>query len=63
MTRAQLALAWVLRREELSCAIVGATGIGQLQENLGAAGVVLAPDAVARIERIIGGKSSTANTA
>ncbi|ADD27328.1 MULTISPECIES: aldo/keto reductase [Thermaceae] len=62
MTRAQLALAWVLRRKELSCAIVGATGIGQLQENLGAAGVVLAPEAVAQIERIIGGKSSTAST-
>ena len=50
LTPAQLALAWVLRRPEISAAIVGATRIEQLKENLGAADVDLSPETLARLE-------------
>jgi voltage-dependent potassium channel beta subunit len=36
LTAAQLAIAWLLRRKDLSSVITGATRIEQLQENLGA---------------------------
>ncbi len=50
LTSAQLALAWVLRRPEITSALVGATSQAQLAENLRAADVDLAPDVVARLE-------------
>lgn len=53
LTRAQLALAWVLRQKGVSSAITGASSPKQLQESLGAAGVDLTPDVVERIERIL----------
>jgi aryl-alcohol dehydrogenase-like predicted oxidoreductase len=37
LTTAQLAIAWILRRKEVSSVITGATRIEQLDENLGAA--------------------------
>lgn len=37
MTTAQLSIAWILRRKEISSVITGATRIEQLDENLGAA--------------------------
>jgi len=36
ITPAQLAIAWILRRKEVSCVITGATRLEQLDENLGA---------------------------
>jgi aryl-alcohol dehydrogenase-like predicted oxidoreductase len=36
ITPAQLAIAWVLRRKEVSTVITGATRLEQLDENLGA---------------------------
>jgi aryl-alcohol dehydrogenase-like predicted oxidoreductase len=42
-TPAQVALAWVLRRPEVSSAIIGATRIEQLEENLKAAEIKLSP--------------------
>jgi voltage-dependent potassium channel beta subunit len=53
VTRAQLALAWVLRQEGVSSVITGATKVGQIRENLGAADLTLAPDVVAAIDRIL----------
>ncbi|MBU8933628.1 MAG: aldo/keto reductase family protein [candidate division Zixibacteria bacterium] len=53
ISTAQLALAWVLRREEISCAITGATNPEQLQENLGASDVELTPDTIEQIEIIL----------
>jgi len=53
ITTGQLALAWVLRRSEISCAIVGATSIGQLRENLAASGIVLESDILMEIETIL----------
>jgi len=50
LTLSQLALAWVLRRPEVSSAIVGASRPEQVTENARASGVRLAPDVVARIE-------------
>jgi aryl-alcohol dehydrogenase-like predicted oxidoreductase len=50
LTLAQLALAWVLRRPEVSSAIIGATRPEQVEENAKASGVKLAPPTLARIE-------------
>ena len=53
LTLAQLALAWVLKRKEISCAIIGATSLKQLEENLKAKDVELGADLVAEINVII----------
>jgi voltage-dependent potassium channel beta subunit len=53
LTRTQLALAWVLRHSQMSCAITGATKPSQIQESLGAAGVDLPEDALTRIDEIL----------
>jgi aryl-alcohol dehydrogenase-like predicted oxidoreductase len=41
ITMAQLALAWVLRREEVACAIIGASRPDQVEENAAASGIEL----------------------
>jgi aryl-alcohol dehydrogenase-like predicted oxidoreductase len=41
ISTAQLALAWVLRREELASAITGASRPEQVEENAAASGIVL----------------------
>jgi aryl-alcohol dehydrogenase-like predicted oxidoreductase len=50
LTVAQLALAWVLRRPEVTSAIIGASRPDQVIENAAASGVKLAPETLARIE-------------
>jgi voltage-dependent potassium channel beta subunit len=50
----QLALAWILRRPEISAAIIGATNVNQLRENVAASGVTLGGEVVERIEQILG---------
>jgi aryl-alcohol dehydrogenase-like predicted oxidoreductase len=55
LTPAQLALAWVLRRPEVSSAIIGATTPEQVEENAAASGVRLDPAALARIEGALAG--------
>jgi aryl-alcohol dehydrogenase-like predicted oxidoreductase len=57
LTLAQLALAWVLRRPEVSSAIIGATRPAQVAENAAASGVVLAPEVVSRVEAVLAGTS------
>ncbi len=52
-TLSQLALAWVLRRPEVSCAIVGATSAQHVKENIGAAEVDLSEETLAAVERIL----------
>lgn len=56
LTTAQLAIAWILRRKEVSSVITGATKVQQLQENLAAADAVerLTDDVLERIEQILG---------
>jgi aryl-alcohol dehydrogenase-like predicted oxidoreductase len=58
LTLAQLALAWVLRRPEVSSAIVGATRPEQLDENAGASGVRLDGEVLARIDAALGGATA-----
>jgi len=59
MSLIQLALAWILRRPEISSAIVGATSVPQLKENLTGGDVVLDADLIATIDTIIGQITST----
>ena len=49
----QLALAWILRRPEISCAITGATTLEQVKENVVASGVELAVETLKEIEGIL----------
>ena len=58
LTRAQLSLAWVLRRSEVSSAITGATRPEQLSETLAAAEVDLPAEVVARIDHILDASES-----
>jgi 1-deoxyxylulose-5-phosphate synthase len=51
----RLALAWVLRRPEVSSAIVGASRPEQVEENAGASGVTLDAGTVKRIEAALQG--------
>jgi len=53
---AQLAIAWVLRRKEVSSVISGATRLDQLQQNLEAAEAVskLSDEVLERIEQVLG---------
>ncbi|HZZ43717.1 MAG TPA: aldo/keto reductase family protein [Tepidisphaeraceae bacterium] len=48
----QLALAWILRRSEVTSCIVGATNPKQLEENAEASGVKLSDETIRRIDEI-----------
>jgi aryl-alcohol dehydrogenase-like predicted oxidoreductase len=50
----QLALAWVLRREEAASAIVGASRPEQLEQNVAASGVELSADTLDAIDEALG---------
>ena len=47
---AQLAIAWLLTRPQVDCVLLGATKASQLEDNLGAAGVTLSTDDLARLD-------------
>lgn len=53
-----LAIAWVLKNENVSTAILGASKVYQLEENMkaGAAKALLSPEVMARIEGILGNR-------
>lgn len=53
LSMAQLALAWCLRREEVSSVIVGASRPSQVEENAGAAGKALDPLTLEQIDEIL----------
>lgn len=55
LTMPQLALAWVLRRAEVSSAIVGASRPEQIAASVAASGVVLTEDALERIDAVLDG--------
>jgi aryl-alcohol dehydrogenase-like predicted oxidoreductase len=55
LTMAQMALAWVLRRPEVSSAIIGASRPEQIADNVKGAGVKLSAEALERIDRAVGG--------
>jgi aryl-alcohol dehydrogenase-like predicted oxidoreductase len=54
ITLAQLAIAWVLRRPEVTSAIVGARRPGQIEDTARAAEVSLSEDSIARIDDLMG---------
>jgi len=58
MATGQLALAWILRRPEISCAITGATRVSQLKENLAASGMTLDAETQTAIDGILGSDES-----
>jgi aryl-alcohol dehydrogenase-like predicted oxidoreductase len=53
MTVSEVAVAWVLRRPELTAAIVGARRPDQIEETIGAASKALPPETVQAIERLL----------
>jgi aryl-alcohol dehydrogenase-like predicted oxidoreductase len=55
LTMAQMALAWVLRRPEVSSAIIGASRPEQIADNVKAAGVKLPAEALERIDQAVSG--------
>ena len=54
LSMAQMAIAWVLRQDNVSAALVGASRPEQVAENVRAAGVKLPDDALARIDEALG---------
>lgn len=54
LTLAQLALAWVLRRPEVTSALIGATRPEQVVENVKASGVKLSPEDLKEIDELLG---------
>lgn len=50
VTAAQLAIAWILRRPEVTSAILGSTKVEQLEENLKAAEIKIPEDIMTRLE-------------
>jgi aryl-alcohol dehydrogenase-like predicted oxidoreductase len=54
LSLAELALAWVLRRDELAAAIVGASRPEQVHANVAASGVELSDDVLAAIDEALG---------
>ncbi len=58
ITMAQLALAWVLRRPEISSAITGATKVAHVLDNVKASEVELEPEVLERIEAILTGEEA-----
>jgi voltage-dependent potassium channel beta subunit len=53
LSMAQLALAWVLRQPNVASAIVGATRVGQVDDNVAASGVVLPAETLERIDQVL----------
>jgi len=54
LTLAQLAVAWVLQNKNVSAAIIGATKPSQVKENVKASGVVLPPQIMKKIDKVLG---------
>jgi 1-deoxyxylulose-5-phosphate synthase len=55
LTMPQLALAWVLREQNVASAIVGASRPEQVHANASASGIALGPDTLAAIDEALGG--------
>ena len=53
LSMSQLALAWVLRQENVSSAIIGASRPEQVEDNAGASGAKLSSDMISEIDRIL----------
>ena len=53
LSMSQLSLAWALRRENVSSAIIGASRPDQVEDNAGASGVKLSSEVVSEIDGIL----------
>lgn len=53
ITMSQLALAWVLRQSNVSSAIIGASRVEQVEQNVKASGIVLSAEILEKIEAIL----------
>lgn len=53
VTRAQLALAWILRQPGVTSVITGATKVDQIKDTVKAAGVKLSAEQISRIDEIL----------
>jgi aryl-alcohol dehydrogenase-like predicted oxidoreductase len=62
LTMPQLALAWVLRRDEVASAIVGASRPEQVHQNVAASGVELSGDVLEAIDEALGDVPVTGQT-
>jgi aryl-alcohol dehydrogenase-like predicted oxidoreductase len=56
ITTSQLALAWILRRPEISAAIVGATKPQHVIESAAASNIELSADILEQIEKVLDNK-------
>jgi aryl-alcohol dehydrogenase-like predicted oxidoreductase len=54
LTMVQMALAWVLRQDNVASAIVGASRPEQVRDNAAASGIVLSDDTLAAIDAALG---------
>lgn len=54
LSMAQLAVAWVLQNDNVGCAIIGASRPEQVTENVGASGVEIPAELMARIDEVLG---------
>jgi aryl-alcohol dehydrogenase-like predicted oxidoreductase len=54
LSMTQLALAWILRRDEVASAIIGASRPEQVHENVAASGHTLSPDVLEAIDAALG---------
>jgi len=54
VTMAQLALAWVLRQQNVASAIIGATRPGQVEDNIAASGLRLDDDVLQAVDAALG---------
>ena len=54
LSMSQLALAWVLRHDNVSSAIIGASRPEQVEDNAQAAGAKLSADVASEIDRVLG---------
>ena len=53
ITLVQLSIAWVLRLNAVSCVLVGAKTVEQIEEHLGAVDVTLSNDEIRRLDAIL----------
>ena len=58
-TVSQLSIAWVLRRPEVTSAIVGARSPSQIEETVGGSGWSIAPEDLAEIDRLLAIRAET----
>ena len=54
LSMAQLAVAWVLQNDNVGCAIIGASRPEQVVDNVGASGVEIPAELMARIDEVLG---------